>query len=63
MTALVETPRNRDLGQVWTPEDIALSMARKALGALPGVRFVLDPACGPGTSTSCPNCSTWFAER
>jgi SAM-dependent methyltransferase len=49
VTARVETPRNRDLGQVWTPEDIALSMARKALGALPGVRFVLDPACGPGT--------------
>ncbi len=38
-----------DLGQVWTPNGVALEMARNSLNAYPGIRNVLDPACGPAT--------------
>ena len=40
---------NSTLGQVWTPENIALEMARRALSFKPDARKVLDPSCGPAT--------------
>ena len=40
---------NSALGQVWTPENIALEMAQKALSFKPDARKVLDPSCGPAT--------------
>lgn len=42
---------NHDLGQVWTPSDIALEMARLALNASVNLtpKKILDPACGPAT--------------
>ncbi len=41
--------RRPELGQVWTPEKIALDMAKAALSAHPEIKSVLDPACGPAT--------------
>jgi adenine-specific DNA-methyltransferase len=41
-----------ELGQVWTPVDVALKMAREALAAKEGIKKVLDPACGPATFTT-----------
>lgn len=46
------TPRPRELGQVWTPADVAERMAEMMLEALPeqsGPLRVLDPCVGPGT--------------
>lgn len=40
---------NEDLGQVWTPDDIADQMVREAFRVTPNAGKVLDPACGPGT--------------
>lgn len=41
--------KRKELGQVWTPIDIALEMARMALNAFPSAKNILDPACGPAT--------------
>jgi len=38
-----------ELGQVWTPPDIALEMAKYALDSMPNAKHILDPACGPAT--------------
>ncbi len=38
-----------ELGQVWTPADVALEMAKEALAANKSIKRVLDPACGPAT--------------
>lgn len=38
-----------ELGQVWTPADVAMKMVKKALAINKCVRKVLDPACGPAT--------------
>lgn len=49
MNAPTLTGLNPLLGQVWTPDDIALDMARQALRFGGVFRQVLDPASGPGT--------------
>lgn len=41
--------KNHELGQVWTPSEIALEMAQECLRLNPMPDFILDPACGPGT--------------
>jgi len=41
--------RRADLGQFWTPDDIALDMAKALLALLPEGGRILDPACGPAT--------------
>lgn len=41
--------RKTNLGQVWTPSEIALDMGRQSLKLCPSPNKVLDPACGPGT--------------
>jgi adenine-specific DNA-methyltransferase len=41
--------RKANLGQVWTPSDIAIDMARQSLKLCGSPNKVLDPACGPGT--------------
>lgn len=38
-----------ELGQVWTPSDIALQMAQECFLLNPKIKSVLDPACGPAT--------------
>lgn len=40
---------NRDIGQIWTPVEIAKGMSYEALQAQPLPKRVLDPSCGPGT--------------
>jgi len=41
--------RRANMGQVWTPENIALEMAKASLTTHPEIKRVLDPACGPAT--------------
>lgn len=45
----VPPQQNAELGQVWTPPDIALEMVEQCLLHDPSLKSVLDPACGPGT--------------
>lgn len=42
-------PLKAELGQVWTPAEVAVKMAREALAANKEIKKVLDPACGPAT--------------
>ena len=42
-------PRDANLGQVWTPADVADLMVGLVADHLPHGPRVLDPACGPGT--------------
>lgn len=51
---MIEIPvaRRADLGQVWTPAEVALRMAKMALEAAPNAKYILDPACGPGIFSS-----------
>lgn len=44
-----ELTQNALLGQVWTPADIALEMARDLLSLCDRPQLVLDPASGPAT--------------
>ncbi len=44
-----ELEQNQSLGQVWTPEPIAISMLEQCLKLDPDIKDILDPACGPGT--------------
>ncbi len=39
----------QSLGQVWTPEPLARTMATECLKLNSSVRNILDPASGPGT--------------
>jgi methylase of polypeptide subunit release factors len=41
--------RNPELGQVWTPDEVAELMFQTAKKHLRSTTRVLDPACGPGT--------------
>lgn len=40
---------NSELGQVWTPPELAKVMAQKLVPFVNETSVILDPACGPGT--------------
>ncbi|MCQ9206438.1 MAG: N-6 DNA methylase [Omnitrophica bacterium] len=44
-----EVIKKGELGQVWTPSDVACEMAKEVLAVNPRAKHVLDPACGPAT--------------
>jgi len=46
---LQDFTQNSELGQVWTPNHIALQMAKLAMRLCPNANNILDPACGPAT--------------
>lgn len=45
----IDLKKKPSLGQVWTPDEVAIKMVKKLLSINPNVKSILDPACGPAT--------------